>query len=54
MERAILSLSPENILTVWLMVILLYLGSALAYQAYKRLSGGGGGGATVVNQQSGM
>lgn len=39
-QRAILSLSPENFLTIWLMAIGLYLATALFYQVFGRLSGG--------------
>lgn len=49
--RAILSLSPENIITIGLVAGFWYLVFAVGYQAFKRL---GGGGATVVNPQSGM
>jgi hypothetical protein len=50
--RAILSLSPENIITIGLVAGFWYLVIAVGYQAWRRL--GGGGGATVVNPQSGM
>lgn len=37
MERVILSLSAENFLTIWLMVIVLYLAAALGYQLFARV-----------------
>lgn len=43
MERAILSLSFENIFTIWLMVGLLYLASVIGYQVWMRLMGAGNG-----------
>jgi hypothetical protein len=39
LERAVLSLAPENIITIGFMIGILYLVSVLGYQAYKRLGG---------------
>lgn len=50
-SRAILSLSPENIITIGLVAGFWYLVLAVGYQAFKRLAPGT---ATVVNTQSGM
>lgn len=39
MERVYLGITPENILSIWLMFGLGYLLFALAYQAYSKYSG---------------
>lgn len=59
-QRAILSLSPENFLTIWLMAAGLYLATALFYQIFGRLGGGFNAASALVqrpnaiNSQSGM
>jgi len=40
MEKAVLSLTPENILTIWIMVAGLYLVSALVSRLFMRKAGG--------------
>ena len=39
MERAVLSLAPENIVSIGFMFGVLYLTGVLGYQVYKRLGG---------------
>lgn len=39
MERAVLSLAPENIITIGFMIGIIYLVAALGFQVYKRLGG---------------
>jgi hypothetical protein len=38
-ERAVLSLAPENIITIGFMMGILYLAAVAGYQVYKRLGG---------------
>lgn len=54
MERAVLTITPENIITIWLMAIVLWLVAALGAKLYRNATGKGEASSSVTGTTGGV